>query len=94
MSKHSMRKRVQVLDLEVERVDQGARARLLRAFFGQQLGQPDLRAVLAHVEPGAPRFARLVLGRDLLPACADSASSRVRSTGWLSTSSGGTPPSR
>ena len=53
--------RMQVLDLEVERVDQGAGARLLRAFLGEQLGQAERGAVDAHVEPGAARLARLVL---------------------------------
>ena len=42
MSKHSMRKRVEVLDREVERIDQRARARLLRAFLGEQLREREL----------------------------------------------------
>jgi hypothetical protein len=66
--------RMQVLDREVERVDEGARARLLRAFLGEQLGEAQRRAADAHVEPGAARLARLVLDRSRERRCAPRAS--------------------
>ena len=43
MSKHSMRKRSRFGHVQVERLDQRARALALRALFGQQPRQRDAR---------------------------------------------------
>ena len=59
---------VEVLGREVERFHQRAGARVLRPFLGQQLGELDLGALDAHVEPRSPRLARLVLRGDARPA--------------------------
>src|SRR5664280_1111159 len=58
-------KRVQILDGDFERLDQGAGARLLRALLGKQLRQAQGRALDAHVEPGPTLLTRLVLHRHL-----------------------------
>jgi hypothetical protein len=60
MSKHSMRRR-RVGDVQVQRLDQRARALLLRAFFGQQPRQRELGALGRHLQPDAALLARLVL---------------------------------
>ena len=50
---------------DVERLHQRSRARLLRTFLGEQLGQAQRCALDAHVEPGPALLARLMLHRDL-----------------------------
>jgi hypothetical protein len=50
---------VQVVAREVQRLDQRAGARLLRAFFGQQAGQLQPGIRLGHLQPVAALLARL-----------------------------------
>jgi hypothetical protein len=60
-----------VLDLELQRLDEGAGARLLRPFLGEELRQAKRRALLAHVQPRPTLVARLVLHRDAAAASRD-----------------------
>ena len=51
---------VEILDRQVQHLGQGARARLLRAFFGQQPGQLNVGIFLRHLQPDAALLARLL----------------------------------
>ena len=55
---------VQIVLRQVQRLRQRAGAGLLRAFFGKQAGQLQLRVVLCHIQPGTALLARLVHSRN------------------------------
>ena len=52
---------------EPQRLDEGARARLVRALFCEQAGERELGVTLGHVEPGAALALRLVDDLDAMP---------------------------
>jgi hypothetical protein len=78
MSKHSMR-RVSRSVARAQRLGQRARARLLRALFGQQARQRDLGALLRQLQPLAALPLRLEHQVDAVPHCSVSA---IISSGW------------
>ena len=51
---------IQVIDRQVQRLGQCARARLLRAFLGQQARQLNIGVLLRHLQPDAALFTRLL----------------------------------